>query len=549
MKKVLPFVFVLTNFGLYAQQKMQEPKQNIETPETKCVNPILTSSHRHSGSKGRIYTYEYTLDGWNPNEDCFIKPRHLKDRVFIKINNINRLAYGVTVADSTFFLPLANISIFDTLVANLAKSASTPSVLPKLAMSDTPLTQKVTKKQGQSIEIYSLELIGDTIAVDPFFEQKNKIKQLQNSINNEYKKLFNLLNDIESFSKFAKNVPVIVANECCSMDNLQRKIETDANIQLLFTDIKYNAISNKANDVLLKVDLIKTSEMNIKNNQAAVKQLIAEIKKECKNLREVLYSFCDVDALEEGAYPKDLEEILAAAGKVDKQKISDALVGLQGILAQAANMQNFTFLSNASIPRGDELIIRTIIEPLNTTGSKLSKYAITHTLPVRGKFEWAIGPTLTFHLGKNLFDETFSIDTAKNFSAKGHQDSGKYSITKDAIRTKLVPSLGLMANFYWQNHSAVTPGIALGLATSAANLTDIKAYLGGSLLLGGISEKVLLNLGLAFGSVSRLKSNLNEGLNAKSQVPFTGDKVGAPTDLVEKVLRAGLFFGLSYKLN
>ena len=212
---------------------------------------------------------------------------------------------------------------------------------------------------------------------------------------------------------------------------------------------------------------------------------------------------------------------------------------------------NFFYVTCFEKDEAESINILLKAVPKESYKNKLDSHIYKYNIPVRGRFKWTIGPSLNFHLGKSLMDYTFSIDSARrNHDPNEPIMTDTFQITKNPLRSKVIPHIGFMASFYWQTHKALTPGITIGVSTSPTQLSELRAYLGASLIIGGpFKGKLIFSAGLAGASVDRLKPNLTEGLNPRNRILFNGNLLPSPDQLVDKGFKIGGYFGFTYNLK
>jgi hypothetical protein len=551
MKSIALFI---SSFLLYSSAVIAQKNDDRSAKKTTsaCTNPVQAKT-----KKSTTYTYTYDFSDFKPSDDCNIVPRHSKDKVFINLTNINRLLYNLEAKGISISQTLPDISIFDSLAGSFKGDAINPAVN---AVDPAPST--TTPKLDKSNKLIRIKGVVQVVPT-PYYNEKAEIEYQQNYIANNFAAFVSEIEMLQHFIKFGANVPDYVQAECCKQDRLILSILSDAHIAEFDPTIfsvpgsivpatDYPNLLSSINSTptqLAKNIILGLKDM--KEAKAKADELIASIKKDCKKNKNQNSPECDVESLEDN-YPDDFEKAIAEAEKVNVVKITDAASKLSMILHKVNQSQNFVY--NMLTPyeiEGETYKAKLIYKPRTEYADKVITDSITIPMLVKGRFKWAIGPSLNFHFGSGLFNETYSIDSARRTTPSGSvvmMDT--FNITQNPLRQKLLPYVGVMANFYWQTNNALTPGIAVGLSTSPTQLSDLRAYLGGALIIGGpIKGKLIINLGFAGAAVDRLKPNLTTGNNPKSQIPFTGDKVGTPDQLVEKVFRVGGFFGLSYNLR
>lgn len=495
----------------------------LRKEQNSSTNPVYENN---------TFTYTYDFSNPTPEKDHIQDARNLKDRVIIKIVNINRLAFDIISDSKNISIITNNINLFDSLANSLN-------------------TSKVTVGSSKSI----LPNV-DSTKTDQINTTYKNIIQKEKKINDEFQKIVNNMKQLEYFLNFSKTVPNIISEERGNQSNLKSKLLTnfylkqyDDNIQNLDDLIAKNSVQPEK--LALEISKSYKKVVTIKKDNDS---LLTSITKLCNESSDKKINICNCLDKIENNFPEDLNKIISEASKINPDSVSKAVEILNNLISQVNDPNNFIY-STSCYPEGDYLQIGIKIKPKNTKGP-FSTDSILFKIPVKGQFEWAIGPYLNFCFTNNSFDRSFQIDSARNSNGTSKKDD-MFTIKQNNSNKFLMPSIGVMATFYWQNHNTVTPGINLGLSTGPTDISTLKAYLGFSLLFGGfandnnknlIYNKIIFSAGLAYGQVNRLKENLILGDNPKSQVPFVGNAV-ASDQLVEKVGRVGLYVGFTYKIN
>lgn len=484
----------------------------------------------------------------------YFKLNGKKDNLCIRVCNINRIAYDITAEGTVIKSSLPDSSIFDGLntalngAGSLQKDKTTPAATP-VAKTDEEDTIKVT------------------VVLSPFQELEESIKTPKNEIKNKFNQLQEHLKRLEHFASFAKNVPVIIGSECCSQQNIKNRIGNQAEIKAFDPTVNYANLSDKINaDLIPLYDNAKKEEKGIQDGKKEIEEMISNYKEaHCKKkdtlINGVKYTKlsaeCDkLDGLKKLSNDADVSKALEIAGKLDKDDLVKSLNAVNDLLAKVNNDANF-FYTNCFDKNDAEFIdISFKAIPKDEYKTKLDSQVYKYKVPVTGRFKWAIGPSLNFHIGSALTNQSFSLDSiVRRYSNFRGGDSSvtrtdSFNVSQNPSRSKLNPYIGFMAHFYWQDHNKLTPGIAIGLSTSLSQITDLRAYLGGSLIIGGaLKGKVILSAGAAFAWVDRLKPNLAEGPNYKNRLLFNGNNLPSADQLVDKACKVGFFFGFSYNLR
>ena len=473
-----------------------------------------------------IYTYSFNYGSMKPM--AYKPAKYKKDRVYINITNINRLLFDVSSSAQISSISQVVVNYFDTI----SKLTNAPPV--NVAKVDANAMQD-TYKYSYSTSTCKPDIV--------------TIIGLQNAIVDDYKILSGNLQNLKEFSNFVKMIPVIASGEKYSQAAILQRLFTEPSVKALNTNNSFpnfDALISFVNSKPAEyTEAVKNAAESITKNKKKADELIEKVKQQCgtSGLSDLIKEF-----------PADLDEVLTNAGKIDQPSLINAVSSVLNLLNKINDSTNFSYHSQEFIPDGDYMNLKALITPKDTYKDLYKPDSITLEIPVNGKFEWSVGPAINFSLSHSLFNDSYNIDTARN--AAGVAKTDTFTVKKNKNQNTVIPSIGVMANFYWQHHSTLTPGISIGLSTAATDLSQLRVYLGGSLFIGGLAtnnsslvyNKVIINAGLAYGQVDRLKSNLSIGENPKSQIPYTGNNIAAD-QLTQKVGKVGLYVGVSYKLN
>lgn len=494
--------------------------------------------------EGNYNIYKYEYDFSSPATMKYKNAKFRKDRVYLSVLNINRMIYDIDGSAQMVNIDLSFANYFDSLSHSINSASITPTAKQQLVQGAFDPDAEKNKFNGTH-----------------FKANIDSVIDLQTKIQDEFDiKLTDNLKNIEYFSNFAKIVPSIIAGEKHSQSIILNRMLTENSLQHLNKNVPFSDFNSLYSTINSKptffANTIKISAESIKNYKKQADEIIQRIKSQC-NARtgtSITDADCDLKDLESN-FPPYLDEALAQADKVDEAAISNSVSSLLNLLNQINDPTNFSYLSQEFIPDGDYMNVKALFTPKDAYKQLYKPDSITLQIPIKGKFEWSIGPAVNFSLTKSLFDNSYTIDTAR--SQNGSIRTDTFTIKQNKNQNLVIPSIGIMANFYWQKHSTVTPGITIGLSTAATDLSQLRVYLGGSLFIGGLAtdinknlvyNHIILSAGIAYGQVDRLKGNLNIGENPKSQVSYTGDKI-ATDQLTEKAGKVGLYVGISYQLN
>ena len=516
------------NFILGIIEKVQEIIKNIKEKKSKEF--------------GTNYTYVYDFSNPAPDKDSIYEATYTKDRIFVKIININRLAFDIIGDSKNLSITLSNINIFDSVAQKSNAVKDSISQIKHIEFINFPVDTGSSKK---------------IINKDPISKNIDSLTILIGLIKSGYNSILIDNNKLSNFLNFSKSLPLIIQLERGNQVRLKKRILE--NYYLIKYEQKINSLddlisicSNKPISLASKIS--ENSKKIIAYNKS-VDSISVSLTKLCKAQKGKKNEICNKLNTLKSNLPKDLNEITTSALKINPDSVLKVSTILCNLIALVNDPANFYYYSPAYSPEGDFLSIGIKIKPKDKKSSMFSD-TISYKIPVNGRFEWAIGPALNFGFFPGSFDNSYSIDSARTKNGLSTRKD-TFTIRANKSNKYIMPSLGVSASFYWQNHHAIIPGINIGLSSAPTDLSTLRAYLGASFIVGGFSSdskqnltynKLIFNIGLSYGQVNRLKENLNIGDNPKSQIPYNGTAI-ATDQLVEKVGRVGFYFGFTYKLN
>ena len=497
--------------------------------ETKLVDISATANNKLIKSY-KNYTIQKNFVDAEPFYFDDFSLLYGKSNLCIRICNINRLAFDVSAKGVVQSVALKDTGIFDGL-AKVFKGITTVNTPPKTDVGSATTKSEDGKENNPPKKPTALDNLKANIAVQQFL-----IKPL-------LKKLREDINKLNYFANFAKNAKTIVGSERGIQARLKYNLGNEVNIKTFGAAITFDSLPNLINNTVPAYfeDMKETlEEIN------TIKDKIKKYKDDYKNKNAV----SDEDLIF-ADLPKDEEKIIKIATDADKAELVKTQEALIDLWIKVNDESNFFFVQCFGRGDGESINIDFKAIPNSINKNRFDTVPYIYSVPVKGKFKWAIGPSLNFHFGKSLINETYSLDSSRGL-VPGNSTNLKdtFNISKNPQRAKLIPYVGFMAHFYWQSNKMITPAISVGLSTSPTQLSDLRAYLGASAIIGGpIKGKLIFSAGLAGAAVDRLKPNLAEGFNQKNRILFNGNNLPSPDQLVDKVFAIGGFFGMTYNLK
>jgi hypothetical protein len=214
----------------------------------------------------------------------------------------------------------------------------------------------------------------------------------------------------------------------------------------------------------------------------------------------------------------------AQVKSTDYQKLIADMLRLYDLLDQG----NFTYTSEPIYPdqKADALKIDIKIKPRSSlkNAEDFQSYQFSRTLPIAGgwKFDFSSGIGIS-----NLVDQSFALGTADSSGTR-------------QLLAEVKQGTGFGVNAFLHAHYRSARSVTVGLAMGAM-VDDSKRprYLAGGSILIGRQQRLIANLGLAYGKVNLL-----------SNTQKVGDFLPKETRIatVERY-RFGFFAGLSFNLS
>ncbi len=508
----------------------------VKVPKNSSIKKINTYILQKNFADIQPFSYEYfRLNGKTQN-------------LCIRICNINRIAYDINANGQIVKASLPDTSIFDGLAKLYQNTPAVPKdtgdeTLPK----DGSANEKVGVTGDKNLPVIPKRPTQKKTAFERLQQSADSIKNLIKPLMED---LFQQLNNLEHYALFAADVPVIIGGECCSQQRIKDRIGNQQNIKAFRSDITFDNVLG-----IIKASIPPLFD-STKDNEKKIRELLKELgllinnyqKNYCETNRDMASNCTLLPNILKLPGQESVDKSLAIAAKSDKAELLKSLRVLEDLMARVNNNSNFFYTT--CFDKEDAEFIKVFFKATAKEGyaDKLDSQVYRYSVPVTGRFKWAIGPSLNFHFGGTLVNQSYSIDSARNSS--GNIMSDTFGISKNSQRSRVVPHVGFMVHFYWQRHWPVTPGITIGISTSPTQFSDLRAYLGASGIIGGsIKGKLILSAGLAGAAVDRLKPNLVEGLNPKNRILFNGNNLPGSEQLVDKVFRIGFFAGITYNLK
>lgn len=222
---------------------------------------------------------------------------------------------------------------------------------------------------------------------------------------------------------------------------------------------------------------------------------------------------------------------------IEKEKFQILFNDVIYLSDQLKNENNFTVIAPPVQAEDDFVNYIVSATPIttNSLAPHTSKTEFSFDIPTKGgvKVDFSVGPTIS--IGKNAKDEKYFLEESTT--------SGKSFLRQRDNNNDGVPGLAAMMHVYKRSGTETAIGGLFGIGAGFQSIKDVDLsfYLGASIILGKM-QKVMINTGLSFLRVDRLKAK--EYLVDKEYT--TQDLV--INDVVEKAFKPSLFVSLSYSL-
>ncbi len=300
---------------------------------------------------------------------------------------------------------------------------------------------------------------------------------------------------------------------------------------------------------VLKVDFINIAQMD--DNPTVIKnkvQDLGSVPSPVIIFEDFLKLYADVEQLydeaEKLAIGEDLVKIKEAIEKIEKsfevfkeENILSLYSELTFLQNELVDNSNFIVQAPPIQMTGDFVAYKCKITPSKTNllGAYRSPVEINFIIPNKSglKVDFSVGPTVS--LGKGAKDEKYFLEESTTI--------GKSYLRQRDNNNAGVPGLAAMMHIYDRVATETAIGGLFGVGAGFQSIEDVDLsfYLGASIILGK-KQKVMINTGLSFLRVDRLKEKEFEVGKEYTTQDFVIN------DVVEKVFKPSFFISLSYSL-
>jgi len=210
------------------------------------------------------------------------------------------------------------------------------------------------------------------------------------------------------------------------------------------------------------------------------------------------------------------------------------------LLLQAAlkNPENFNVVSPPIQVDGDFVYFKVKVTPVQTNDllPYESAKAFSIEVPAKGgwKSDFSVGPAISF--GKNAKDELYFTQTTLK--------KDTLTLKSRANNNAISPAMAAMMHFYPRNGKNATFSFLFGVGAGFQTINDLNLSLyGGAGTVLGKRQKIMVNVGLSYFRVNRLKTDQFE-----YNKDYPSDQL-ISNNAVEKVFKQSFFFSISYNIT
>ena len=236
------------------------------------------------------------------------------------------------------------------------------------------------------------------------------------------------------------------------------------------------------------------------------------------------------------------EEKLEEANK--KLNEEDFLKLIEDVMVLQEALQNSKYFEVKSAPiqmDGDFMEFTVKITPVQTNDLMPfeAAQAFPVSIPARGglKVDFSVGPIISF--GKNSRDEKYYFKLPETTSAV--KDTTLSLLNNN---NTISPSIAAMMHFYGRSGKTSSIGGLFGVGAGFQSINDVNlSIVAGLSMILGKREKIMLNTGVSYLRIERLKTNqyIDGGKYSPSKVSIS--------DVTEKVFKPSFFLSISYNLT
>ena len=313
---------------------------------------------------------------------------------------------------------------------------------------------------------------------------------------------------------------------------------------------EYDAIIGEIEDYIkfMLADTAFTIDSLKKSTDYFLRYFQREAKKESNNLRSIFQEMANINrTFEISTFESDSTLFVYYFDLADSLQKENLLNFTRAYTAFLQSLGNRTLFEKTYTPDfavADSFQFQIELHPSSKARDFISLYKLSirdtifkpYTLPVKRYLKLNLSVGLAFMFGG-------AVPTPYYFSTPKDQldDDDTVFIKKGKPKSAVIPRIALFTHLYWTNANWVKPAMTFGISTNPADPAET-AYIGGMSLIFGQNRRMVVSAGLALANTDVLKPRYQVDEIRKKSF-YSGVE---ETDLTEKKLRFGGFFGISY---
>lgn len=326
-----------------------------------------------------------------------------------------------------------------------------------------------------------------------------------------------------------------------------KSFEEDVNKYLL----QIKELSNELFKLkLIRVELIilaqkdiSASEMKKLVNKVEEPKKIKQLHKELTNSfnklkRDYLDFLKDAQDNEKEVLNNIFKKLEESFKTLDEAALLSLYSEVNFLYTELKNENNFKVVSPPTQADGDIVNYEVTITPsqTNTLGPNRNPINFNFDVPVKGglKVDFSVGPIFSF--GKGSRDEKYYSEISDT--------PDKIILRQRDNNNSINPGIGALMHFYKRSGTNTSFGGLFGVGAGFQTIEDVNLsfYTGFSLVMGK-KQKIMLNTGISFLNVERLKETEFEIDKEYNSSDFDLNNV------TEKVFKPSFFLSLTYNIT
>jgi hypothetical protein len=466
-----------------------------------------------------------------------LKPVNYGQFYVFQIDDINKFLFQVTIEGQSIILetpiPTELQRLFRLDKEELEETLNDGLVEENLNEVDSS-TKKLkanlddlSAATNMEIELQKQELL---IAEKDLKTQKSNTKSFLNSFANKQRieqvifQKEEIAEDIEKLNKemneFSSDLEDVL-NELYVI-----KIQRVKLINLATRDVSFKTMEN---DILSDNSL---KPMDPSKDFSKLEKGFKQIKKSLDDLKAKLKNEAKSKKLD-----KSFNDIKASYSELDKTKVLTEFSQVSYLYNELQNETNFVAKAPPVQANGDLVNYEVTITPSRTNqlGAYKNPKTFNFDVPVKGglKVDFSVGPVFAF--GNGAQDEKFFFEST---------DTENMGILKERDNNNVVnPGVAAMMHYYKRSGNNISWGGLFGIGAGFQSFDDVNiSFYGGISVILGKEQKIMLNTGIAFMNVERLKVG-------EYVIDDTYDTTAISlNDVTENVFKGSFFLSISYSL-